>query len=318
LDVRVEHDSYIPVHAQVSEQIKVLILHGELAPGTRLPTARQLAGFLRINHNTILKAYGALAREGLIQCRRGRGCIVLEPQGAMTQPAATNLLAIVDKALEQAAGLGVGPDDLATFVYARAKQRREAQARPRLAFVECEAAIARTLAQIVQEKLGAEVVPVVLRDLQKPAPELERILHEVKVVTTTFFHVQEVKHLLAHVRKEVVGIGIKPHLESLIQVAGIPRGTSTAMVCVSKLCAQEMKQSLEDAGIKGLETVLGGTDDPHGLAEALGQTSTVIVSDFAAEKVRALVRPDQRLIVLDYTTLDTGAIDFLNCLMNEG
>lgn len=315
--ITIEPNSHLPVYAQLKEQIKFLILNGELEPGTRLPTARQLAGFLRINRNTVLKAYQALMLEGLIECRPGRGCAVVERPAAVARTVSTGLLDIIDRAIEQAGELGVGPDDFATFVYARAGQRRDVRVRRRLAFVECEAPIANALAQAIEERLGVKVTPIVLRDLRQPTSEVEEVLHETHVVATTFFHIQEVRQLLVQAKKEVVGLGVKPHLEKLIQIAGIPQGTPAALVCVSEVCALDMKRSLENAGIKGLEAYLCGVDDPQKLATTLPGLPVVIASDFVADQVRPLLQPDQELITLDYTLLDEGAISLLRSLVTE-
>jgi GntR family transcriptional regulator len=317
MQITIEPNSYLPVHAQLKEQIKFLILNGELEPGARLPTTRQLAGFLRINRNTVLKAYQELVREGLIECRRGRGCAVVERPMAVAPPVSARLLKIIDNAIEQAGEMGVSPDDFAAFVYARSRQRRDVQVKRRLVFVECELPVATTLAQIIQKKLDMEVIPVVLRDLEQPTAEAEELLRQVQVVATTFFHIQEVRRLLAKANKEVVALGVKPHLESLIQIAGIPQDTPAALVCVSEYCALELKQSLEDAGVKGLEAVLCGADNPQKLAETLPGLPVVIASDFVADEVRPLLQPGQELIVLDYTTLDEGAISLLRSLMTE-
>lgn len=317
MQVRIEPNSHFPVHAQLKEQIKFLILKGELAPGTRLPTTRQLAGFLRVNRNTVLKAYQELAQEGLIECRRGRGCMVVEQPMAVAQPVSASLLAIIDSAIEQAGELGVSPDDFAAFGYARARQRRDVRVKRRLAFVECEAAIASAMAQVIQERLNVEVIPLVLRELQQPTAEVERRLHEAHMVVTTFFHVQEVRRLLAKAKKQVVGLGLKPHLEKLIQISGIPQGTPTAMICVSECSALNMKRSLESAGIQGLDASACGIDDPLKLAETLSGRTVVIASDLAADGVRPLLQPGQELIVLDYLALDEGGISLLRSMVTE-
>ena len=57
MQFHVESDGHLPVHNQLREQIRFLILNGDLAAGSRLPTTRQLAGFLRINRNTVGRAY---------------------------------------------------------------------------------------------------------------------------------------------------------------------------------------------------------------------------------------------------------------------
>ena len=55
--LRVNRQSTVPVHVQLQTQIRHVISTGGLKPGMQLPTVRQLAGFLRINRNTIAKAF---------------------------------------------------------------------------------------------------------------------------------------------------------------------------------------------------------------------------------------------------------------------
>lgn len=318
MQLKIEPDSHIPVYSQLREQIKFLILSGDLEVGTKLPTARQLAGFLRINRNTVLRAYRELAQENLIECRRGRGCVVVERPMAVSQPLSARLLEIIDQGIEEAGELGVSPDDFASFTYARAQQRQDVPVKRSLVFVECETPIASAMAHAIEEKLDVEVIPLILRDLQHPTAEVEQRLSAAHVVATTFFHVQEVRQLLADSKKQVVPLGLKPHLEKLIQIAGIPEGTPTAMVCVSDLSALNMKQSLENAGIKGLEASVSGVHDSRKLAETMAGHNVVIASDLVADDVRPLLRPGQELIVLEYMALDEGGISLLRSMVTEG
>jgi DNA-binding transcriptional regulator YhcF (GntR family) len=131
IQIRIGSDDHLPIYAQVKEQIRFLILSGDLAPGAKLPTTRQLAGFLRINRNTIVKAYQELAQEGLIECQQGRGCVVVDRPAEIARPISARLLAIIDEAIERARELGVDPDDFAQVAYARGKQRRNVEAEAR-------------------------------------------------------------------------------------------------------------------------------------------------------------------------------------------
>ena len=321
MQLHIEAGGHLPVHVQLREQLKFLILNGDLEPGARLPTTRQLAGFLRINRNTVLRAYQELAQEGLINCRQGRGCAVVEQPKEAASPVPARLLEVIDAAIEQAQELGVSADDFATAAYARARQRwdvrLDVQGRPTVVFVECDAQTATDFAQVVQERLGVEAIPVVLEDLERPTAEIGRHLHVASAVATTFFHVEEVKQLLAQagVKKEVVALTVKPHLEALVRVARIPQGTSVALVCVDERNAGLMGKSLTDAGIKGLDVVLGGANEPRKLAETLAQVSVVVASDHVAEAVRPLVRPDQELIVVNYMELDDGGLNLLRSVI---
>ncbi len=318
MQVRIEPNGHLPVYVQLTEQLKFLILNGELEPGTKLPTIRQLAGYLGINRNTVQKAYQELEGEGLVECRRGRGCVVVEQIGTTTQPVVSpELLDVIDRAIEEARQLGVRPDDLATFLYARAQQRPAQPITRHVVFVECEAAITNAIALTIQERLGVQVAPILLEDVREPTHEVEEQLRQAHVVATTFFHIQELRTLLARTGKEVIALAVKPHLENLIRIAGIPRGTSVGLVCLSSGCAMELQRTLENAGIRGLDVTLGGVDDLGELGKMLPQQPVVIASDFVAEQVRPLLGPHQEFIAMDYTTLDEGAINLLRSIVNE-
>ena len=75
----VEFTTHVPIYIQLSEQVKHAIASGELKPGDQLPTVRQLAADLRVNFNTIARAYRALDEEGIISTQHGRGTFILEP-----------------------------------------------------------------------------------------------------------------------------------------------------------------------------------------------------------------------------------------------
>ena len=74
--LRVNRKSAVPVHVQLMSQLRHLISTGALKPGMQLPTVRQLAGFLRINPNTVSRALADLERDGYVQGQQGRGTFV--------------------------------------------------------------------------------------------------------------------------------------------------------------------------------------------------------------------------------------------------
>src|SRR5574337_798364 len=98
MDLTVNRQSQLPIHVQLKAQLTHLIEAGQLAPGTQLPTVRQLAGFLRINRNTAARVFADLEREGYLMCEAGRGTFVAQPRAASGAPPRMNTLArLVDE-----------------------------------------------------------------------------------------------------------------------------------------------------------------------------------------------------------------------------
>jgi GntR family transcriptional regulator len=78
LKVNLDFNSGIPIYVQIVDQVRALLLSGELKPGDQLPTVRQLASELRVNFNTIARAYRLLDEARLISTQRGRGTYLLD------------------------------------------------------------------------------------------------------------------------------------------------------------------------------------------------------------------------------------------------
>ena len=77
--IELDFRSHIPIYVQIMERIKHLMATGMLGPGDQLPTVRQLAADLRVNFNTVARAYRLLDEAGVISTQQGRGTYVLEP-----------------------------------------------------------------------------------------------------------------------------------------------------------------------------------------------------------------------------------------------
>ena len=77
------------LYQQVVDEIKALIVRGELEEGSSLPPVRQVAADLGVNLNTIAFAYRQLQKAGLIKVRHGAGAVVTAR--AVTQDSAERL-----------------------------------------------------------------------------------------------------------------------------------------------------------------------------------------------------------------------------------
>jgi len=106
--IRIDPTSRVPIYAQIVEQIKSQIASGQLTPGDQLPTIRRLATDLRINFNTVVRAYLELESEGLISTKRGRGTFVADSpeEEALAEMRDEKMEMIIATALEELFNLG--------------------------------------------------------------------------------------------------------------------------------------------------------------------------------------------------------------------
>lgn len=72
-----------PIYRQIVEQLRRLIVGGQMTPGEKLPSVRDVAGFHAINPMTVSRAYGLAESEGLLERQRGKGMVVAAGQGSV-------------------------------------------------------------------------------------------------------------------------------------------------------------------------------------------------------------------------------------------
>lgn len=95
------------LYEQLIDNIKNLILIGELTPDEKLPSVRSLAKELGINPNTIQKAYTELERQGVILTLPGRGSVVTSKTDVLLEKHRKKLIAELSVIANQAAKIGV-------------------------------------------------------------------------------------------------------------------------------------------------------------------------------------------------------------------
>ena len=108
MNINLNLRSDIPIYIQVTEQVRQQVANGELKPGDQLPTVRALASDLRVNFNTIARAYRLLDEAGVISTQQGRGTYILdEASPEITEDLRIKSLdALARRFLEEASQLG--------------------------------------------------------------------------------------------------------------------------------------------------------------------------------------------------------------------
>lgn len=120
--LQINYKSGKPVYLQVVDQIKAAAAAGTVQSGEALPTIRPLAEELRVNRNTIAKAYTELESQGIIETIPGKGCFVRPNDSPLKKDVRRRLLAEeIDQVLVQAHHLQVPPAEFLELVRERLK-----------------------------------------------------------------------------------------------------------------------------------------------------------------------------------------------------
>ena len=127
MDWIIDPDSDVPPSRQLVESVLDAIARGELEPGSQLPSVRSMAAEAMVNHNTVARAYEALARLGATEGVNGLGVFVTlrGPEVAAAERRVKTLLAL-RRAIAEALRAGHGFEDVQRLLKEEAWSRRSA------------------------------------------------------------------------------------------------------------------------------------------------------------------------------------------------
>jgi len=113
MKIQIDLRSDIPVTSQIVAQIQQSLASGTLKPGDQMPTVRALATELRVNFNTVARAYRVLDENGIISTQQGRGTFIMEqpPPEASSALRREALSTLARRYLEESQRLGFNSEE---------------------------------------------------------------------------------------------------------------------------------------------------------------------------------------------------------------
>ncbi len=106
----------LPIYIQIMDYVKRKIILLEICGGDKLPSIRDLSSELKINPNTVQRAYQELEREGLTYTQRGMGSFVTEDKNIVLNLKKDMAKEVIDKFVQEIKGLGFKNEDIIRVV----------------------------------------------------------------------------------------------------------------------------------------------------------------------------------------------------------
>ena len=292
-------------------QIKHLILAGRFEVGSRLPSIRALAGYLRVNRNTVARVISDLEGEGYVESRRGSGVYVVRPPVDEEEAKRHEVL---ERVMDLAAARGIPIEELAYALLARGGVRP--QEKTPILFVECTREELDQFSDELEEQLPVEVERVLLEDLAERVSGEEDLPWRMAV--TTFFHVHEVQDIVEPRGIEAVALLAEANIESLRRLTELPEGTPVAVVGWGRTCMENLSRSIEGAGLDHLRFVQVYVDEQTDeVLETLEEVDAVVCASITAMKLREIGISRALDIIEEDRVLDQGGIEMLGRMLRE-
>jgi len=127
--LQIDFRSGLPIYTQIVNQLQVQVVGGVLKPGDQLPTVRALAEELRVNFNTVARAYRILDEARIISTQQGRGTYITEipPPKISEQLRRESLEALTQRYISEAGRLDFSKSEISQMVRDQLKAWKESQ-----------------------------------------------------------------------------------------------------------------------------------------------------------------------------------------------
>lgn len=136
MQITLDFRSGVPIYIQIMDQIKHLVATDVLNPDDQLPTVRQLASDLRVNFNTVARAYRLLDEAGVISTQQGRGTYILAPpsEQATERLRQEAVAGLTRRYLAEVAKLGFTPDEINPYLMTLIQEWKDTGSLPEVDF----------------------------------------------------------------------------------------------------------------------------------------------------------------------------------------
>jgi GntR family transcriptional regulator len=107
-----EFDDRMPIYRQIILQFNRAFVRGEIQPGERVPSIRELSALLKVNTNTIQRVYQEMERDEMISSKRGTGCFFTEESSMIDKTRRTLAKESLSRFVGEMRALGCGTEDI--------------------------------------------------------------------------------------------------------------------------------------------------------------------------------------------------------------
>ncbi len=239
MDFRLDGQSAL--YKQIVEQILFKIKNGELAPGAKLPTERELAHELGVARGTVKKAYAELADNNIIEVIQGSGSYVYSDKTTFDGERRRMAIGLIEELLSKLAYWDFSLKEISTLIRMCLVQRESPERPIRVAAIDCNpeslAIFKRQLSYLPNIALSVFTVESVI--LNENAAS---IFADFDLVLTTETHYEQVARSLHGDGVRILPVSVSLSHQAIVDISTLPEKSAIGIHCVSNKFANLIAQ----------------------------------------------------------------------------
>jgi DNA-binding transcriptional regulator YhcF (GntR family) len=244
-------------YRQIISGITSMVADGDLRPGDRLPSERELAVTLGVSRGTVKKAYDKLCTNGVTQSLEGSGTFISMGQNVISPARKTAAVHEIENLVNRLAELGFSTTEIDTQFRLVMNKFTNSPEVVRIAAIDCSPESLFTFDQQLSYISQIKVDRFLLADLESGKIRQEQF-EEYDIILTTSTHNAEINVMLARLTDRIMQIVVSPDRQTVIELAGIPKDKTAGVLCRSRrylaVIMQFMTRDINPANIRILES----------------------------------------------------------------
>lgn len=250
LSIKIQKDSDLPIFRQIVRQTADYVNSGLIAPGSQLPSERELANQINVARGTVTKAYDELARNHIIEILPGRRSVVAFRHNLHQENRKEQALKIIDELLSSLKSLRFSYREIRALIELAILEKESQFEQLCVAAVDCNP----ESLTIFQRQLGfisrISLAKILLDDLLEET-RAEHRLAAFDLILTTATHFNDLARRFPSIKEKLVQVVVSPTQQSLIDLAGIGINQRIGVICESRQFLNIITRRLHDFSIPG-------------------------------------------------------------------
>lgn len=295
-----EGDGFSPIFLQIKNSLEYAIGYGQLSPGTRLPSIREMAKHLDVTPNTVARAYQELQSDGLLESRKGQGTFVPDLIEHKTDPKTSiNVLtSILNPAIESARAIGFSSKEIITVTGELLREKKL-----KVWFATVYSSYLENWIRKLEhgfKGVGVQVIGITIDELKTMVKERPSDLKPIRNVITLTTNYAKVRKLLCNHNVMVSALLVEPTPATHKVLSELPSSGDIGMICGDIYINSFLELLSTHIDPNRVRHVLPYRDKAM---KALFQETTVILyTSPHIETVKRYAKSTTRLIELEFDT----------------
>ncbi len=242
--ITIDFSQKTPIYKQLVEQLTRMIKSGELKPGDKLPTERDLAEKLCIARGTVKKAYKELSDNNIIEVIHGSGSYVYNERETIDLDARRKAAELMEQTYDRMAAMGLSHKEIGTLLHIALARKAPPESYARIAVIDCNpeslSVFKRQLSYIPGIVVSSFFVDTIIMD-----DDADELMNDYDLVLTTVTHYDTVAKSLTRNREKLMAADVSLSRKTVVSLCALPHDCTIGILCQSNKFANLIAEQVE-------------------------------------------------------------------------